>query len=194
MGLDPHIVVSRGRGFGSTVICWWLKGPASHISWTLNKEDIRFNVGAGAKGGLEWEEVHMWKKQNHILAVIRPKINLDTELTAFIQKYLESEYDYWSASATGIKHRLPWLWRLLGDDVLKKASDIKFQCTESISGPLRQQTAYTALKNIEASSFSVTNYLHVLLDKANANQFEVLWMSETCKKWATKQKISFQLK
>lgn len=183
MSMDLLIVFSKGRGWLSDVITWHLKGPASHISWAVTMESIRFAVGSDQRGGLYFQTMDLFKGHNDLLMVVMPQASLDNYFRRFLIKHTGCDYDFWSAGASGVKHRYPLIWRLFGKEITDWADESKLMCAEAITEVLQYDPEnFKSVSKLNPAVTSVTDLFNIMANPDHSDQFRVLWMADKLKK------------
>ena len=177
MSMDLLIVFSRGRGWLSRFITWVLRGPASHVSFVVTLAGIRLNIGASEKGALACQSIEKFKKDNQLLAVVKPAILIEKQFIDFFKKYSGSSYDFWSAG-TGIKHRFPWFWNLFQKQIMEKTDSKKFMCSEVITRVLQANDQYDSIHGYNPEYTSVTDLLKIMIYWRDNSEFSVLWKAD----------------
>jgi hypothetical protein len=137
MHKDFRLFFSKGRGFMSRFVAWWVKSKfLSHTvgNFKVFKVDM---IMESSEKGVAFAPAKYFADNNTVQAIVKPisgplttKEGMSEHLSWLIEKYGADSYDWMAAGSIGIFNRMKWLWKAIGGWLKTKWGKKSVQCTE----------------------------------------------------------------
>ena len=163
MPLDLAIGFSRTNSFVSKAMQWFMRSPISHtfIIVTLN-DRVKFTIGVDERG-LHWQSWNLFKSKSDIVAVFIPAgPPVEDSFWWAMDKYGDTNYDYYAAGAIGFRNRISWIWKCVSKLWRGRLSSKNLTCMELVTRML-QRAKYPSVMNKDPEMFDTHELMMTML-------------------------------